>query len=181
MTFLKEMRKDPDGAHSLMRYVTDFLIEYARGFIEAGADVISIADPTATGEILGPKNFEEYALPYINEVVDAVHETGRRVIVHICGNMNAVWHLIPYFRSDAISTDAMVNLQKLKEDFPQLVTMGNLSTYTLEFGDAGTIAEKTANIASGNIGIVAPACGLSTSSPLENLRAFTGAVKASRT
>jgi [methyl-Co(III) methanol-specific corrinoid protein]:coenzyme M methyltransferase len=178
MTFLKEMRKDREGTHRVLAYVTEFLIAYAQGLIESGADVISIADPTATGEILGPKLFEEYALDYINRLVDAVHETGRKAIVHICGNMGSVWHLIPLFRSDAISTDAMVNLKKLKEDFPQLVTMGNLSTYTLEFGDPDSIAQKAAQIAAGNIGIVAPACGLSTSSSLENLQAFTGAVKA---
>jgi [methyl-Co(III) methanol-specific corrinoid protein]:coenzyme M methyltransferase len=160
-----------------MSYVTDFLIEYSRGLLESGVYAVSIADPTATGEILGPKLFEEFAVPYINRVTDAVHDAGGRVIVHICGNMNAVWKLIPAFRADAISTDAMVSLKKLKEDFPQLVTMGNLSTYTLEFSDAAAVEGKAESIVNSNIGIAAPACGLSTSSPLENLRAFTGTVK----
>jgi [methyl-Co(III) methanol-specific corrinoid protein]:coenzyme M methyltransferase len=180
MIFLKELRKDGPGAHRVLRYVTDFLIAYAKGLLESGAYAISVADPTATGEILGPKLFREYAVPYINSLTDAIHGTGGRVIVHICGNMSAVWNLIPALGADAISTDAIVNLKKLKEDFPQLVTMGNLSTYTLEFGEPAAVAAKTEDIVNSNIDIVAPACGLSTSSSLKNLRAFTGTVKSSR-
>jgi [methyl-Co(III) methanol-specific corrinoid protein]:coenzyme M methyltransferase len=180
MIFLKELRKDRENAHRVLAYVTDFLVKYAEGLLESGADVISIADPTATGEILGPKLFDEYAVQYINRLVDAVHARDHRVILHICGNMNAVWTSIPAFRADAISTDAMVNLKKLKEDFPILTTMGNLSTYTLEFGDPESIAKKTEQLVDGSIDIIAPACGLSTSSEIENLRAFTDTVKASK-
>jgi [methyl-Co(III) methanol-specific corrinoid protein]:coenzyme M methyltransferase len=180
MTFLKELRKDRANAHKVLDYVTDFLIGYADVLLESGVDVISIADPTATGEILGPKLFAEYATPYINRIVDAVHARGHKAIVHICGNMNAVWPLIPEFHADAVSTDAMVSLKKLKEDFPQLVTMGNLSTYTLELADPDTVAEKAARLAGGSIDIMAPACGLSTASSIANLQAFTGAVKSSK-
>ncbi|MDR1570946.1 MAG: methylcobamide--CoM methyltransferase [Clostridiales Family XIII bacterium] len=177
MVFLKELRKDGANAHRVMSYVTDFLIEYAKGLLESGVYAVSIADPTATGEILGPRLFDEYAVHYINRVVDAIHDAGGRAIVHICGNMGSVWRLIPSFRADAISADAMVSLKKLKADFPQIVTMGNLSTYTLEFASPSAVAEKAAGIAGGSIDIAAPACGLSTSSSIENLRAFTGTVK----
>lgn len=177
MTFLKELRKDKDNAHRVMDYVADFLIAYAKILIDNGAAAISIGDPTATGEILGPKVFEEYALRYINKVVDGIHEAGAPVILHICGNMNAVRHIIPGFRSDAISTDAMVNLRLLKEDYPQLTTMGNLSTFALEFGTPDKVADQTEKLLRDKIDIISPACGLSTSSSLDNIRAMTITVK----
>jgi [methyl-Co(III) methanol-specific corrinoid protein]:coenzyme M methyltransferase len=179
MSFLKALRKDPAGTHRVMDYVTDFLIAFAGRLIESGADVISIADPTATGEILGPKMFEEYALPYLNRIARAVHDQDHKVIIHICGNVGTVKNQIYALHADAISTDAMVSLKALKAENPALVTMGNLSTYTLESGSEESISKRTATLIEEGTDIIAPACGLSTASPIKNLRAFTGTVKES--
>jgi [methyl-Co(III) methanol-specific corrinoid protein]:coenzyme M methyltransferase len=179
MNFLKSLRKNRAECHRLMDYVTEFLIAYANLMADNGATVISIGDPTATGEILGPKMFEEYAVTYINRLVESVNRSGVPVIVHICGNMNTVKHLIPDIRSQAVSTDAMVNLRSLKEEYPDLVTMGNVSTYLLEFGNPETISAQTERLMRNGINIISPACGLSTSSSLENIRALTDTVKES--
>jgi MtaA/CmuA family methyltransferase len=177
MSFLKELRKDRENAHRAIDYVTDFLIEYARLMLDNGATVISIGDPTATGEILGPMMFEEYAVRYLNKLVDGIHAMNAQAIVHICGNMNMVKKHIPQIRSDAISTDALVNLRLLKEEFPQLTTMGNLSTFLLEFGTPEKVAVQTERLVNDGIDIISPACGLSTSSHLENIQALTNTVK----
>lgn len=180
MTFLKELRKDRTSAHRVMDYVTSFLIAYASQMIDNGVDLISIGDPTATGEILGPKIFAEYAVPYLNKLIDGIHGTGAPVIVHICGKMNSVEHLIPEIRSDAISTDALVNLRLLKEKYTQLITMGNLSTFLLELGTVEKIASQTERLVRDGINIISPACGLSTSSSLANIQAMTYTVKESQ-
>lgn len=179
MSFLKELRKDRENAHKVIDYVTDFLIGYAKLMIDNGVDLISIGDPTATGEILGMKMFEEYALRYINKLVDGIHSVNAPVIVHICGNMNTVKPLIPQIKSDAISTDALVNLRLLKEEFPSLTTMGNLSTFLLELGTPEKVSAQTERLLSDGIDIISPACGLSTSSPIENIQALTSTVKES--
>lgn len=179
MSFLKELRKDRENAHKVIEYVTDFLIEYAKLMIDNGVDLISIGDPTATGEILGLKMFEEYALRYINKLVEGIHSVNAPVIVHICGNMNTVKSLIPQIKSDAISTDAIVNLRLLKEEFPSLTTMGNLSTFLLELGTPEKVSGQTERLLSDGIDIISPACGLSTSSPIDNIQALTNTVKES--
>jgi [methyl-Co(III) methanol-specific corrinoid protein]:coenzyme M methyltransferase len=145
--------------------------------VENGAALISIADPTATGEILGPRLFEEYALPYLNRIVKAVHKAGKPVIVHICGDVKTVKKHLFNLQSDALSVDAMVNLGLIKEENNSITTMGNLSTYLLESGNSDTIRQAARVLLGRNIDIVAPACGLSTSSPLENIQSFTAAVK----
>lgn len=177
MPFLKELRKDRENAHKVIDYVTDFLIEYAKLMIDNGVDLISIGDPTATGEILGPRMFEEYAVRYLNKLVEGIHSVKAPVIVHICGNMNAVKHLIPQIKSDAISTDALVNLRSLKDEYPALTTMGNLSTFLLEFGTPEKVSAQTERLLSDGIDIISPACGLSTSSSIYNIQALTKTVK----
>jgi [methyl-Co(III) methanol-specific corrinoid protein]:coenzyme M methyltransferase len=177
MTFLKGLRKDKVNSHKVLTYVTDFLIAYGTLLADNGAKVISIGDPTATGEILGPKMFHEYAVFYLNRLIEGLQRSGVSVIVHICGNIGSVKEFIPQIRAQAISTDAMVNLQLLKNEFPSITTMGNLSTYTLEFGDPDKVTAQTKRLVEQKIDIIAPACGLSTSSSLDNIRALTETVK----
>lgn len=178
--FFRDLYRDRKASHRLLSYVTDQLVDWALLLAESGASAISIADPTATGEILGPRLFEEYALVYINRIVEAVHGAGKPVIVHICGDVRTVKKRLFNLRGDALSVDAMVNLADIKKENGDITTMGNLSTYLLESGSPERISRAARTLVERKIDIIAPACGLSTSSPLENIQSFTAAVKGTR-
>jgi MtaA/CmuA family methyltransferase len=180
LAFLKELRTNAQGAHRVLDYVTRLLIEYAREVAAHGADAITIGDPTATSEILGPNAFRTYAVHYLNRLCDAVHASGTPVIVHICGNMTRSREQLAQLHADAISTDAMIDLRLLKADFPGITTMGNLSTSLLEFGDSDKVSRNTERLLRDGIDIISPACGLSTSTRLDNIRALTGTVQQTR-
>ena len=177
MTFLKQLRREKETAHAVLDYVSNHLIDYAQLMVDNGATVVSIADPTATGEILGPKMFKEYAVLYLNKIADAIHAMGVPVIIHICGEMAMVKPQIAELHGDAISVDAFVNLKQMKEEYHTLTTMGNLSTYLLEFSNPNTIYDQSKVLLRNHIDIISPACGLSTSTKLENINAFTRAIK----
>ncbi len=181
MTFYKELRKDPSGAHRVLEHVTLVLAAFAEKLItEGGATVIAVGDPSATGEILGPVMFEEYALRYLNQLADRIHALGAPFIIHICGDVKRVRPQLAQLRSDALSTDAMVNLSALKAEYPHLTTMGNLSTYALQWSTPEKITQMTENLIRDEIDIISPACGLSTSTSTDRIRAMTATVKASR-
>ena len=74
VVFYKELRKKNKQAHAYMDFITRQLISFGRAQIEAGADVIAISDPSGTGEILGPKYFEEFAVTYLNQLLDGLQE-----------------------------------------------------------------------------------------------------------
>jgi MtaA/CmuA family methyltransferase len=177
VALLKGLRKDKVNAHKVLSYVSDLLGAFACLMVEQGATVISIGDPTSTGEILGPEMFEEYTVRYINQIIHAIHQKETKVILHICGNMNRVRNLLPGINADAISVDAVVNLQKLKSDFPQLITMGNVSTYLLQDGPEDLVKKTTRRLVEEGVDIISPACGLSTSTSLNMIRALTDSVK----
>ena len=177
VAMLKGLRRDKDNAHRVLNYVSNVIGDFAALMIGCGASVIAISDPTATGEILGPQLFEEYAVRYINQIISTIHQRETKVIVHICGNMNRVRNLLPSIQADAISVDALVNLQKLKNDFPQMITMGNVSTYLLQDGLPDTIKKTTKRLVEEGVDIIAPACGLSTSTAISQIQTLTQAVK----
>ena len=179
-TFLKELRTRREDAHRVLAQVTAVLSEYAGALISAGATVIAIGDPTATVEILGPQLFQEYAIRYLNDLAASIHALATPVIVHICGKMGAGVRLLPGLASEAISVDAMIDLKGLKVDAPGLTTMGNLSTYLLQWGSPRKIADRAVELVGDGVNIIAPACGLSTSTTLANITAMTRAVQAAR-
>jgi len=178
LTFYKELRKNPTGAHRLLDYVTSLLGAFAERLLtDQGATAIAVGDPSATGEILGPAMFEQYAVRYLNQLADRVHALGFPFIIHICGDLKSVWRLLPQLRCDALSTDAMVSLTVLKENFPAITTMGNVSTFALEWNDAEKIRSMARNLVNHGVNIISPACGLSTSTKIQTIRAMTDEVK----
>jgi [methyl-Co(III) methanol-specific corrinoid protein]:coenzyme M methyltransferase len=180
MVFFKELYRDKENSHRLLLRITEQLADWALLLADNGAAAVCIADPTATGEILGPRLFEEYAVPYLNLIIQAVHKAGKPVILHICGDIRAVKKHLFNLQGDALSVDAMVNPGLLKDENCGITTMGNLSTYLLETGTPEKIQNAAGLLLKKNIDIIAPACGLSTSTPLENIQAFTSEVKKGR-
>jgi [methyl-Co(III) methanol-specific corrinoid protein]:coenzyme M methyltransferase len=177
LTFYKELRKSPAEAHRVLDYVTRLLGAFVERLVEEnGATAIAVGDPSATGEILGPAMFEEFALRYLNQLADKVHALGVPLIVHICGDIKRVRPLLATLRADALSTDAMVSLPKLKADYPGITTMGNLSTFSLQWKEPAEIGALTQRLVASGIDIISPACGLSTSTRLASIRAMTNAV-----
>ena len=172
MVFYRELRKKNADAHAFMQFVTDYLMEFGKEQIRAGADVIAISDPSGTGEILGPKYFEEFAVKYINQLVDCFRAEGAGTIVHICGQMKPVYGQVAGIHSHVLSFDSMVPMQEAKANLPDRVLMGNVSTYALEFGDPQKVADLAKYSVEHGSSILSPACGLGMKSPLVNVQAM---------
>lgn len=62
----------PDLAHHLLQMITDTTIAYLKAQIAAGADLIQVFDSWAG--LLSKKDFENIALPYLKQIVEAVKE-----------------------------------------------------------------------------------------------------------
>lgn len=179
--FYKELRKKNKEAHEFMNFVTEEIIKFARAQIDAGADVIAISDPSGSGEILGPKDFEQFVVKYINQIIDGLQEEKIGTIVHICGQMRSVYKQVNMIKSDALSFDSVVSMKSARENLPDRILMGNVSTYALEFGTPEKISSLTNKCIKDGSNIISPACGLGTKSPLENIQAILATLKKEET
>jgi len=175
--FYKSLRKHPEEAHRLLEIITEELLQFGIAQIQAGADVIAISDPSGTGEILGPKYFSQFVVPYMNRLVRAFRERGAVTIVHICGQMQPVFDEVKKIESDILSFDAIVSLKEAKKVLGDRLLMGNVSTYAIEFSEIDKIKELTRNSINNGADIVSPACGLGMNSPLKNVQAILQEVK----
>lgn len=167
--FYRELRKKKEAAHALVDFVTDQLVAFGKAQIAAGAAYIAVSDPSGTGEILGPKLFEEYALPALNRICRELRPLCRGVIIHICGQLHAIYPQLRRLESDAISVDAVVNVRELRENVPGKAIMGNVSTFALANGRESAIRGLCRSCLAGGVDILAPACGLGTTSRVESI------------
>ena len=172
VVFYKQLRRKNEEAHQFMKRVTEEITHFARLQLEAGADVIAISDPSGTGEILGPKLFEEFAVTYLNQIIDGIRQYHPGTIIHICGQMKNVYGQLSMLKSDALSFDSIVSIKETRKNLPERVLMGNVSTYALEFGDPEKVARLTKHCVESGTNIVSPACGLVTKSSIVNIQAM---------
>ena len=172
---LPAMRKDPESVHGLMGFVADQLIAYGRLMLEAGADFICLAEPSGTGEVVGPKYFREFTVPYINKVMDALDTSVK--MVHMCGRLQRVYEQLPDIHSDIFSFDAVVPISEVRKVMPERALMGNVSTLALQETSPEHVRSMVHYVRGQGIDIVAPACGLPTVTPLPVIQAMVEAAK----
>jgi len=176
LVFYRAMRRDVSAAHALLEVSVASAIAFGDALVTAGADAVCIADPSGTGEILGAKAFEAFALPYINRIVEHFEARGVHSIVHICGDVKALGGVLDQIAAPAISIDSNVSFRTLRTLAPRHATMGNISTYLLEYGRPETLRRVAASRMHDGIDIIAPACGIGPRTPIANIRAVAEVV-----
>lgn len=173
---------EPDMVHAVLKKATAFLIDYMTAYRDAGANGVVVAEPLAG--LLSPALMEEFAAPYMKEIVDAVQTDDFIVIYHNCGG--AVMRLVDqivssgaaaYHFGNAIDMEEM--LKKMPSD---VVVMGNIDPVS-QFA-AGTpesiYAETTALLARcskyPNF-VPSSGCDIPPHAKWENIDAFFAAVR----
>ncbi|OJV53472.1 MAG: uroporphyrinogen decarboxylase [Bacteroidetes bacterium 43-16] len=64
--------QNPKLAHQLLQMITDVTIEYLKGQIAAGADMLQVFD--SWGGLLNKQDFETFSLQYIRQIVAAIKD-----------------------------------------------------------------------------------------------------------
>ncbi|MCL4378629.1 MAG: hypothetical protein M1409_09715 [Actinobacteria bacterium] len=77
------------------------LIGVYKKFAEFGVDVIEYGGNLANGSV-GPKFYEEFVLPFENDLNEVIHSLGIMALMHNCGDAMAIIHLYNKLEIDAL-------------------------------------------------------------------------------
>jgi uroporphyrinogen decarboxylase len=126
--------------HSLMEGIADCTIEYLRLQVAAGASAVQIFE--SWGDVLSPRTYEEYILPHVEKIVNAISPLAP-VIIYDKGASLHMPVLRPFIlRSGAIlSVDWRISLAELGD----LKIQGNLDPAALE-SEPAAVRRETARI-----------------------------------
>ncbi|KAA9300287.1 MULTISPECIES: uroporphyrinogen decarboxylase family protein [Aerococcus] len=176
---LRATRKDKEGLHRLLRFVTD----QVQAIIQRAAQMpeinFFIYDPVASGALISPKQYREFVLPYTKEMVDCIKSYDRCVGMHICGDISHHLEAIAETGVDMISLDQTVDLSLAKEKIGQdLALMGNVDPVRIflqgspeEVSQA--VVDSYAKAGDNPRGfIIRSGCQLPVDTPVANVEAF---------
>ncbi len=169
-TFLTSLSDEPAAVHELLAFLTENISQYVSRLIDCGASAIFIMEPFATAEILGPEIFEEFSLPYINDVTKTAHKAGCPVIVHICGKLKGMEAGLKSLEAECLSIDSTADIAGLKRFLTGHRLMGNISQFVLASGSRQRITEESERVLGCGVDFLSPSCGLDDSIKHESLR-----------
>lgn len=105
------MVEEPQALHELLRLSTELIWEINRRIMahpEIGG--LNLSDPAASGDLISPGSFREFAAPYLGELVGRARALGKRAMIHICGDASGVLEDILALGPDGFSLEAKVDL-----------------------------------------------------------------------
>ncbi len=168
---------DPDMVHLVLEKVTDFLIEYAKAYKEAGANGIVMAEPVSG--LLSPALESEFSAPYVKKIVDAVQDDEFILVYHNCGgNTPLMVESFLSFGAAAYHFGNAIDLKDMLDKFPSDVpVMGNIDPAgILRMGTPESVREATLSLmnecaAYPNF-VLSSGCDMPPMTPWENIDAF---------
>jgi [methyl-Co(III) methanol-specific corrinoid protein]:coenzyme M methyltransferase len=148
----------------------------AKAMIDAGADIISVEDMTASPDLIAPKTYRDLEVEYQAQVFEAIAVPK---ILHICGNVDPIVEYMGQTGADILSLEPKADAELARRKCgPKMILMGGVDTATTLFmKDAATVRAAAEESIESGIQILAPGCAVAPGSPLENLLAMVEVAK----
>ncbi|MDD4497398.1 MAG: methylcobamide:CoM methyltransferase MtaA [Methanosarcinaceae archaeon] len=171
-SFMKWSIKKPELFGQALDLATEAAISYANAMVKAGADIISVADPVASPDLMSPDSFRDSLQPRLQKFSGSVDSV---TILHICGNVNSVLDYMAECGFEGLSVEEKIgSVKQAKEVIGDRATLvGNISSpFTLLPGPEDKIRTESKQALEDGIDVLAPGCGIAPMTPLENIKAM---------
>jgi [methyl-Co(III) methanol-specific corrinoid protein]:coenzyme M methyltransferase len=158
---------------------TDLCIEVIRNSIDSsGVDGFSMPDPTASGDLLDPKDFQNFLEPCYRRITKETKDTVS--ILHICGDTRGYMDRIPHSGFDAFSFEAPgTSVKEAVMGLGGRITLvGSVETIPVIMqGSTNHVYTQSLRDIVDGVDILAPACGTPPFTPNANIMAMVQASK----
>lgn len=175
---MRNIYRDKQAVHRVLEFTTELCYQYLEPYIEAGAGIVSVADPTSSGDMISREQFREFSLPYLSKVIKKLRDKGAIGFIHICGNITNRLDLIPETGASIISLDYKVPLSKAKEILRgKMAFAGNMNPVgvmqNLKANEVSEICSRCIEEAGTESSyILMPGCDIPPGVPIENIKAM---------
>lgn len=180
---LAMLKKDPESVHRLCRVSLETVKAYAAAAMDIGLTP-TISEPMSSCTVISPKDFREFSLPYLTELVNFIKGRGKGVIIHVCGQTNKIWKDLADLGIAGLSIDNVASIAACKQTVgSQTKILGNVDPGGIMY--SGTVKDvriKTLKcILDGHDSpkgyVVMSGCSLPVDTPQENIQAMMDTVR----
>ena len=169
----------PTLAHELLARLAQLVGSFLKAQVKAGAQAVQLFDSWAGA--LGPRDFAEFALPYLREAAQTARSAGAPVIVFAPGSGWALEQIASATGSDVVGVDWQTDAADARARLPaeRVTLQGNLDPTWL-YASTSVIRERTHGMLAafgGRSHIANLGHGILPDIPVEHAQAFVDAVK----
>lgn len=174
---LKMINLDYYGVEAAVDVATEAVIAYIKQLNEVKPDVICVADPTSSGDLLSPLDFQQISRPALEDIQETMKSQN---VLHICGHTGNMLKDMLSCGYNGISIEEAVDMRYAQEVKASLgnkcQVCGNISTSrTLFRGTPSEVRTEVLEALEKGVDVVAPSCGIAAASPLVNIQAMVNA------
>lgn len=188
-TLCKWALKKPELVHKLEQKVLPFSVEVVRYWMDTfGADHLLPwigGTASASNQLISPKVFEQFVLPYQKQLFVEVHAMGiKHIFSHICGEQNLnlpYWAQLDFGDPGIVTLGHEVDIETAAKYFPNDIIMGNIAPTIIQTGTQEEVYEATRKVIEqgrkcpGGF-MLGPGCEMPPRAPADNVWAIMQAV-----
>jgi MtaA/CmuA family methyltransferase len=170
----------------LLEYCAEATTQFVRLMGETGCDMVSNGDSPAGPELVSPRIYEKFALPFETAVVSRAHARGLPYALHICGNTGPILEPMLRTGADAFELDHKTDPARILDTFRGRATfIGNIDPKgVLAFGTPAEVERATGKLlevfGDSDRFILNAGCAIPAETAPENLKAMIAAARSFR-
>lgn len=180
---MRNIYKNKTEVHAVLALATEVCFRFLEPFVDAGSEIVSLADPSASGDMISRRQFQEFALPPLAQLAGRFRSRGVHVCVHICGDITDRLEYFPELGISFLSVDHKVDMAQVRRILgTRLAFSGNLDPVSVMQNATPEGVDAASRINFQKVGpdpgyILMPGCDIPPQVPLANIQAMVAAVR----
>ena len=147
MDFVVKMFEQPTELHAEARRKCDTAKVFYRQAVDAGADFFVLAYDFGYNDapFVSPDKFADLVTPYLTELVQSIHDLGRKVILHSDGCIRLILDQLYSTGLDgyqSVDPQGHMDIKEVREQYSDWILMGNVACNMLQDTNEGKIRES---------------------------------------
>ncbi len=147
MDFVVKLFERPEDLHAEARAKCDRAKTFFRHAVDGGADFFVLTYDFGYNDqpFISPRHFADIVAPYLTELVGTIHDLGKKAILHSDGCIDQILDQIHATGVDgyqSVDPQGQMDIQKVRNDYPDWILMGNVACNLLQDTDENRIQES---------------------------------------